>query len=1670
MSNKKTFIIESDSPKFPSSLKNDEVTISEKNLSSKKHEVAISEKISTPIKNYERKIKSKTENHCDKEEELRKDRKNLNEKLKDEHKKCEETKYATIYKYFNVERKSTYKDLLNALMNYYKYEKEKNYEFILPFENFLDMFERDTNEYKNFKKQHVFEALCKILLMYDYDNGELGRNKEFYNSLENFIKNPLNSSNIRTREQIINEAINVSSESGVVDIFFKTEQTQTNKSNCEWICDCVEDEIIKTPLDNQEYILIQNKYYSKEKSDIKNYDVTKIFTKAQALYKSDIQPKIVLMVNNSQALNDKLMRSRDASKGLISSIYGVYEIDKWFNLLLYDLLISDDIDDYLRKKGTKDKTKPELGPRFHQMYFTKSTIKYFEEEGFKKFIWGAVPRSGKSYMIGDLISKRKNIKFNDIILILGAKTETESQFIKMFCEFSDYNDYGIIKTSVGKMDTIKNCSNLNVIKKRNIYIFSQDFFKNKLLNDNDFKSNFISSYSHLLKRGNTVDIYFDEVHKGGSTDKSENILNAINNAGVKIDIFIMVTATFAKPNIKYKTNFIDTKEPKILEWSYEDQQIMKNIKNETKMDMMINSRTGIERVIMSDIFTYYHDIYNNEFLDIISKQYERHPELVLVQPFEKIKNAEDKNFTIEKVFKSNLNCEACYKKQSLRELSDPARIFFDYGRVKKLLDLIAGNLDPNNSVYGYLKTLGAPDYANKHSELWFLPDDDLYITPDSCRHICDKETKPDISHNDDSIDKKQSNLPNIEPLTRGLAFALMKYPFFKEHYNVLIVHNTPIDFRNPENGTKISYEDLFNKNGISTTFNSKNLSETIKDFETLTYREGKNLIILTGAKLRLGISLPCVDIGFNFDSIQSVDLNYQTMFRVLTERYNKPKPFGYYIDFNKERFIKFLYQYNNTYSSAKNISNIKENVSTLQGLLLLFNINGIGLKKMNEKQELKLYNSLIEELKLDENGYKSYYSDFNNISNLFKKSLINVSITDLQKITKILDISYKPKKQKGIKKTLMEGEKIRPPVSKIEGDEDEEPDEEQGEEYEEDDNPNSVIINIISDILPRIIALIALFSNRDNYNCENLNDCLDNCLRKIDRLGSLCNCTIIQQSDILSCYLNSPFYNHKLYDLIKTIKDIINSTEHKQMFYTTNFIFNNIREAMGKENEPLIYKMTPEDIQKKIEEYLPVRQEKKDKNGEVFTPIELIEEMLGKLPPSVWKNPELKWLDPANGIGNFPMVVYKKLLEHLPDRYNGPNGNYSNENGKKKHIIEKMLYMVELDPANVKISRRIFGSNANISCADFLKEEKWKRDFGGLDKFDIIMGNPPFNPEKTEEDKRQGGHGGKILWDKFIKKSLEILNNNGFLCFITPSGWRKPENELYNIMTKENQLIYLHIYGEKDGQKLFDVSQRVDLYIIQKHSPTKNTEIIDELGNKIDLDVSKWNFIPNYEFKNIKKIMTREEDGIKIIYDTTYHTQKSHIKSKSSEKYKYPIVHSINQDGLVFWYTDDKTKGHFGVPKVLLNFNRHQYPVNDFDGKYGMSQITFGIPITSKKQGDDIVKAINTDKFKEIIKATKWGAFQTDWRMFKYFKPDFYKYFLKEEGKTLKRKLIIEDDSSNSVTIKRDAAKKIKSFVTKKHRERKNKKTKNSKSGGKRYTKKNNNKKSKTRKNRFIFF
>lgn len=71
---------------------------------------------------------------------------------------------------------------------------------------------------------------------------------------------------------------------------------------------------------------------------------------------------------------------------------------------------------------------------------------------------------------------------------------------------------------------------------------------------------------------------------------------------------------------------------------------------------------------------------------------------------------------------------------------------------------------------------------------------------------------------------------------------------------------------------------------------------------------------------------------------------------------------------------------------------------------------------------------------------------------------------------------------------------------------------------------------------------------------------------------------------------------------------------------------------------------------------------------------------------------------------------------------------------------------------------------------------------------------------------------------------------------------------------------------------------------------------------------------------------------------------------------------------------------------------RYPYPYNDYNGDYGLSCYNFGIKIKNKKE--EICKAIKSDKFSELLKNNKWGSYNIEWRMFKYFKKDFWKEFI----------------------------------------------------------------------------
>ena len=97
--------------------------------------------------------------------------------------------------------------------------------------------------------------------------------------------------------------------------------------------------------------------------------------------------------------------------------------------------------------------------------------------------------------------------------------------------------------------------------------------------------------------------------------------------------------------------------------------------------------------------------------------------------------------------------------------------------------------------------------------------------------------------------------------------------------------------------------------------------------------------------------------------------------------------------------------------------------------------------------------------------------------------------------------------------------------------------------------------------------------------------------------------------------------------------------------------------------------------------------------------------------------------------------------------------------------------MSELNKKNVLVCKQLFDINneykLNLYEGDSLKVD-YEKEFG-IKEFDIIMGNPPYNKNNTGT--------GNSIWQYFVKKSMNELNTKGYLVFIHPSTWRKPQSE-----------------------------------------------------------------------------------------------------------------------------------------------------------------------------------------------------------------------------------------------------------------------------------------------------
>jgi hypothetical protein len=429
----------------------------------------------------------------------------------------------------------------------------------------------------------------------------------------------------------------------------------------------------------------------------------------------------------------------------------------------------------------------------------------------------------------------------------------------------------------------------------------------------------------------------------------------------------------------------------------------------------------------------------------------------------------------------------------------------------------------------------------------------------------------------------------------------------------------------------------------------------------------------------------------------------------------------------------------------------------------------------------------------------------------------------------------------------------------------------------------------------------------------------------------------------------------------------------------------------------------------------PKEMEKKE-FGEVFTPLHIVEEMLDTLPKEVWTNPILTFLEPGSGLGNFSICVFYRLMDGLkteiPDSVE-----------RERHIIEKMLYMAECNKANVHICKSIFkakksGYKINLYQGDFLKlnpSEDRKKDEGETwpenwpKQFDIIVGNPPY-----QDNSGNKGSGHK-LWNLFIKKSIKILIQDGYLLFINPSGWREPHGtfrDIFELLTSR-EIIFLSMNDYKKGSSVFNVGTNFDYYLLKNTLNVSNlTKIVDIKNNEFTFNLHNLSFIPSGKFDIFKDIIANDkEETVNVLYSRSeYGADKKHMSKIKNSEFKYPCVYTITTNNGVKLFYSNKKEGHFGIPKVIWSNGSGTYPVLDETGMYGLTQFSYAI-IDKQENLQYIADALNTPEFIDLMTYVKFTDNKYNHKVIGLFKKDFYKYFLKSQSyanvvKTPAKKLV----------------------------------------------------------------
>jgi hypothetical protein len=1354
--------------------------------------------------------------------------------------------------------------------------------------------------------------------------------KKFENYIDDYLKDGYISSN----------------SGGYSDITFRTREKKTD--------------IQKT--DTQYDLNLISVKYIKDDKDIKNYDIQNLCTLIR-----DKEKFKAIKYNKSSNILIKYI----SPNGNYENVYDLQDLEDYYKELmkiLSDYNFLDNVDEFKEKYLKTYKKK--FMPRFHQELFIEK-ISDLIDKNQKRILVGAIPRSGKTFImagtiLADVIKHRDEGKksYNNYIIITPAPNETLSQYSNAFNDYYDFANNDIVTIDV-KDEPNKQISSSDLkgkVNKHNVFLISKQRlgFKDKEdNNDKDIKYDIEKIKKNINKyfgKSKFKLIFLDEAHFGMSTDIARTIFDELDKGDISYKIY--VTATYNKPKKIYK---IDDKN--IIKWDLNDIKIIKNItaKNFANVVTHFTEKFGkkiLTKVLKNNGFILPKSIilYNNadnspilkniiksniNVINNIIKQYKHFPEPILLtsvwdkeffdKELEKIGTNKDVGFDMLKLFKVKKE-----KFENEEELTQLLEYYFGYyvgddNRAKE-----------NNfyeKKYEYKKKGIIPiieeictnkcrtlQPQHKTTQLWFLP---AY---------------------------------NISKITNSLIELLKtKFPYiFEKHMFYIAVDKN--------DGNKIN-----NYENVIMMKKAQDIKKEIENLENdlLTadkFKKYEGLIILAGNRLQLGISLKNVDMVSLFTNILASDAIYQMLFRSMTEieediecdgkNYCGRKKYGFMVDLDPQRTLYTIDYLTDMYLDYDKYNSKDKKYELIAHLI---NIDKHKFIDKHNREDTKGYEKYVEEFfkKL----YNAWDAKTENIKNLLlNKNIFNSNVfktdyditnlfTDIEREgrqkKRELDDENENKFQKGaIKKTIADIVKPEKTGKKI---------------------PSTAELwaYLFAEIIS-ILSLITSYTDKDGNECSfNINN-NDNFIYELEKILE----NIDKDTDLKDIFIHTlekriiiknSIKEEDLYNMVKNSVYNIRKSEKKQGGDSQDIQDINEQIQMRKRklyniNEPdkllefINNNLKPKDIEKKI-------------RGEVFTPMKLVGEMLDTLPKEIWKNPNLKWLDPAAGMGNFPVAVYMRLMEGL--RY---VRGYEDDEKRRKHILENMLYMVEIDKTNVFMMRKIFCGKIyklNIFEGSFID---YKSEF----MFDIVMGNPPF--QNTNEDGKRRALLNN-LWSVFIDRSFNnLLKDNGYLLFITPYSWMTPGFKHKDIFYN-NYIIHLNI---KECEKYFKgVGSSFSYYLIKKTKVKKETTVICQYDKKIyesKMLIDDILFLPTLlsdkSLSIIRKFYNNKipKVSFKKSGELDTHNKKSLIGECSKKEYIYPIRHTTSSKNMC----SSKKHSLADEKKILMNKPSELEPIYD-SGKLGFTQNQLYLLTNNKKYVD----VLNSRLYRFIFKICKWSGFNS---------------------------------------------------------------------------------------------